>query len=115
MADYNLNCVAFFKEKSIVYYIGKNRLHLRYVFINIPYSRVKSTKVSHLNVIWQSYNHYVTLCYTNHKSSLFHTGLDIAMALLFLLVPNTLKIKYSKVKSKFYKACIKCVALKMAV
>ena len=30
MANYNLNFVRFFKEKSIVYYIGVNVLHMSY-------------------------------------------------------------------------------------
>ena len=70
MANYNFNCVLNFIEESIVYYIErKDFTSDMYSFVQ--YSREKSTKVYHVHVIWKSYQHEVTSCYTNHKLLLF--------------------------------------------
>ena len=41
MADYSFNNVFSFKEKSIMYYINGNKLHMRYAFICTIQAREK--------------------------------------------------------------------------
>ena len=55
MANYDFNCVLYFIEEGIVYYIeGKDFTSDMYSYVQ--YSREESTKVYHVHVIWKSYH-----------------------------------------------------------
>ena len=85
MADYNLNYVLSFKKESIMYYIGNTNYicvmlsylkyrHLERNVRGIQDVRGEGSKITHMNFIWQSCHHLVTICHTIHKSSLWRTG-----------------------------------------